>query len=165
MFKCASFIFMPCRHVSFLKIKESYTASSYRCYDPISLHLVGRLVEVHSSPSNEEVWNWWRGLWNKGEDFRYALAGTGWHLLQEMHLDVKQKPVLKLFLTFSLLLLPQVVKRGMAPGGGGEVVFTCPVRKTIKPVQLTEPGKIKRIRGVAYPSQAYFTYLLFIIYE
>ncbi|XP_047425944.1 RNA 3'-terminal phosphate cyclase-like protein isoform X2 [Mugil cephalus] len=44
----------------------------------------------------------------------------------------------------------KVVKRGMAPGGGGEVVFTCPVRRTIKPVQLTEPGKIKRIRGIAY---------------
>uniref|UniRef100_A0A1A7YFG5 RNA terminal phosphate cyclase-like 1 n=1 Tax=Iconisemion striatum TaxID=60296 RepID=A0A1A7YFG5_9TELE len=44
----------------------------------------------------------------------------------------------------------KVVKRGMAPGGGGEVVFTCPVSRTIRPVQLTEPGKIKRIRGVAY---------------
>ncbi|XP_061590290.1 RNA 3'-terminal phosphate cyclase-like protein [Cololabis saira] len=44
----------------------------------------------------------------------------------------------------------KVVKRGMAPGGGGEVVFTCPVHRTIKPVQLTEPGKIKRIRGMAY---------------
>ncbi|XP_029024852.3 RNA 3'-terminal phosphate cyclase-like protein [Betta splendens] len=44
----------------------------------------------------------------------------------------------------------KVVKRGMAPGGGGEVLFTCPVRRTIKPVQLTDPGKIKRIRGVAY---------------
>ncbi|XP_041826849.1 RNA 3'-terminal phosphate cyclase-like protein [Melanotaenia boesemani] len=44
----------------------------------------------------------------------------------------------------------KVVKRGMAPGGGGEVVFSCPVRRTIRPVQLTEPGKIKRIRGVAY---------------
>uniref|UniRef100_A0A8D3DPE6 RNA terminal phosphate cyclase like 1 n=1 Tax=Scophthalmus maximus TaxID=52904 RepID=A0A8D3DPE6_SCOMX len=43
----------------------------------------------------------------------------------------------------------KVVKRGMAPGGGGEVLFTCPVRRTIRPVQLTDPGKIKRIRGVA----------------
>ncbi|XP_077594308.1 RNA 3'-terminal phosphate cyclase-like protein [Stigmatopora nigra] len=43
----------------------------------------------------------------------------------------------------------KVVKRGIAPGGGGEVVFTCPVRKTIRPVHLTDPGKIKRIRGVA----------------
>lgn len=39
----------------------------------------------------------------------------------------------------------------MAPGGGGEVHFSCPVRRTIKPVQLTDPGKIKRIRGIAYP--------------
>ncbi|XP_032394935.1 RNA 3'-terminal phosphate cyclase-like protein [Etheostoma spectabile] len=44
----------------------------------------------------------------------------------------------------------KVVKRGMAPGGGGEVVFTCPVRRTLRPVQLTDPAKIKRIRGVAY---------------
>lgn len=44
----------------------------------------------------------------------------------------------------------KVVKRGMAPGGGGEVVFMCPVRRTIRPVLLTDPGKIKRIRGVAF---------------
>uniref|UniRef100_A0A8C5H1T2 RNA 3'-terminal phosphate cyclase-like protein n=2 Tax=Gouania willdenowi TaxID=441366 RepID=A0A8C5H1T2_GOUWI len=47
----------------------------------------------------------------------------------------------------------KVVKRGMAPGGGGEVVFTCPVRRTIRPIQLTDPGKIKRIRGVAYSAR------------
>ncbi|XP_068608661.1 RNA 3'-terminal phosphate cyclase-like protein isoform X2 [Brachionichthys hirsutus] len=44
----------------------------------------------------------------------------------------------------------KVVKRGMAPGGGGEVIFTCPVSRTIRPLQLIDPGKIKRIRGVAY---------------
>ncbi|KAJ8401953.1 hypothetical protein AAFF_G00375340 [Aldrovandia affinis] len=44
----------------------------------------------------------------------------------------------------------KVVKRGMPPGGGGEVFFSCPVRRTIRPVQLTNPGKIKRIRGTAY---------------
>ncbi|KAF3848933.1 hypothetical protein F7725_015430 [Dissostichus mawsoni] len=43
----------------------------------------------------------------------------------------------------------KVVKRGMAPGGGGEVVFICPTRRTMRPVQLTDPGKIKRIRGMA----------------
>lgn len=57
-------------------------------------------------------------------------------------------------LTFGFFSLShQVVKRGMAPGGGGEVVFSCPACKSLKPVQLTDPGKIKRIRGVAYPSQ------------
>ncbi|XP_076139851.1 RNA 3'-terminal phosphate cyclase-like protein isoform X1 [Alosa pseudoharengus] len=44
----------------------------------------------------------------------------------------------------------KVTKRGMAPGGGGEVLFTCPVKRTIRPVQLSDPGKIKRIRGTAY---------------
>ncbi|KAM8963665.1 RNA 3'-terminal phosphate cyclase-like protein isoform 2-T2 [Lycaon pictus] len=44
----------------------------------------------------------------------------------------------------------KVVRRGMPPGGGGEVFFSCPVRKVLKPIQLTDPGKIKRIRGTAY---------------
>lgn len=59
-------------------------------------------------------------------------------------------PVMKKFGIDGEALDLKVVKRGMAPGGGGEVVFTCPVRKTVRPVQLSEPGKIKRIRGVAY---------------
>lgn len=45
----------------------------------------------------------------------------------------------------------QILRRGMPPSGGGEVLFSCPVRKVLKPVQLTDPGKIKRIRGMAYP--------------
>uniref|UniRef100_A0A8C1PRJ0 RNA terminal phosphate cyclase-like 1 n=1 Tax=Cyprinus carpio TaxID=7962 RepID=A0A8C1PRJ0_CYPCA len=38
----------------------------------------------------------------------------------------------------------------MAPAGGGEVLFSCPVRRSMKPVQFTEPGKIKRIQGTAF---------------
>uniref|UniRef100_A0A673WV71 RNA 3'-terminal phosphate cyclase-like protein n=2 Tax=Salmo trutta TaxID=8032 RepID=A0A673WV71_SALTR len=59
-------------------------------------------------------------------------------------------PVMKKFGIDGEGLELKVVKRGMAPGGGGEVLFTCPVRKTLRPVQLSEPGKIKRIRGIAY---------------
>mmetsp|Transcript_8477 Transcript_8477/g.10716 ORF Transcript_8477/g.10716 Transcript_8477/m.10716 type:complete len:398 (-) Transcript_8477:39-1232(-) len=42
----------------------------------------------------------------------------------------------------------KVNRRGAAPLGGGEVVFTCPIIKEINvPLDLTEPGKIKRVRG------------------
>ncbi|XP_015782470.1 RNA 3'-terminal phosphate cyclase-like protein [Tetranychus urticae] len=42
-----------------------------------------------------------------------------------------------------------VVSRGMPPNGGGKVFFKCPIRNTIKPINLLKPGKIKRIRGLA----------------
>lgn len=38
----------------------------------------------------------------------------------------------------------------MLPFGGGEVIFKCPVRKHLRPVQLTDSGMVKRIRGTAY---------------
>ena len=38
----------------------------------------------------------------------------------------------------------------MLPLGGGEIYFTCPVRKTLRPIQLHDKGMVKRIRGVAY---------------
>ncbi|XP_074604648.1 RNA terminal phosphate cyclase 1 [Brevipalpus obovatus] len=43
----------------------------------------------------------------------------------------------------------KVISRGMPPNGGGQVLFKCPIRNTIKPIQLLESGKIKRIRGTA----------------
>ncbi|PSN55155.1 RNA 3'-terminal phosphate cyclase-like protein [Blattella germanica] len=59
-------------------------------------------------------------------------------------------PVLKRFLVVDDGLELKITKRGMAPEGGGEVVFKCPVRKQLKPIQLMDQGKIKRIRGTAY---------------
>jgi len=59
-------------------------------------------------------------------------------------------PVLKRFLVVNDGLALNITKRGMAPEGGGEVVFKCPVRKQLKPIQLVDQGKVKRIRGVAY---------------
>ncbi|XP_063919917.1 probable RNA 3'-terminal phosphate cyclase-like protein isoform X2 [Zophobas morio] len=44
----------------------------------------------------------------------------------------------------------KVTKRGMLPLGGGEVIFKCPVRKQLRPVQLLDSGMVKRIRGTAF---------------
>jgi RNA 3'-terminal phosphate cyclase-like protein len=42
----------------------------------------------------------------------------------------------------------QVTRRGAAPLGGGRVTFACPIVKEIPaPIDLTEFGKIKRVRG------------------
>ncbi len=47
----------------------------------------------------------------------------------------------------------KVLKRGAPPKGGGEVVFTCPCVRQLKPIDLTEEGFVKRIRGVAYATR------------
>lgn len=45
------------------------------------------------------------------------------------------------------------IRRGMRPGGGGKVHFTCPVRRSLTAFQWLDSGQIKRIRGVAYTSR------------
>lgn len=44
----------------------------------------------------------------------------------------------------------RIKKRGAPPGGGGEVQFLCPVVKQVKTLNFVEPGRIKRIRGIAH---------------
>lgn len=68
-------------------------------------------------------------------------------------LKVTAVPLMKRFGINGDSLEIKVVKRGMAPGGGGEVHFSCPVSRSMKPVQLTEAGKIKRIRGTAFSAR------------
>lgn len=41
-------------------------------------------------------------------------------------------------------------KRGAPPLGGGEVVLSLPIVREVRPVQLTDSAKVKRVRGVAY---------------
>lgn len=43
----------------------------------------------------------------------------------------------------------RVVQRAAAPLGGGKVHFSCPIVKQFQPIDFTDPGKIKRIRGTA----------------
>ncbi|NXX96444.1 RCL1 protein, partial [Centropus bengalensis] len=59
-------------------------------------------------------------------------------------------PLLKRFGIDGESLEIKINRRGMPPKGGGEIVFACPVRKVLQPIQFTDPGKIKRIRGTAY---------------
>jgi RNA 3'-terminal phosphate cyclase-like protein len=47
----------------------------------------------------------------------------------------------------------KVLSRGMHPGGGGEVLFTCPVKRSLKSMQWRSPGRVKRIRGIAHASR------------
>ncbi|KAL1917747.1 uncharacterized protein VTP21DRAFT_3581 [Calcarisporiella thermophila] len=57
-------------------------------------------------------------------------------------------PQLKLFGVEDGLEL-RITKRGAPPLGGGEVRFVCPITKAFRPTQFTDPGRIKRIRGIA----------------
>ncbi|PPQ77509.1 hypothetical protein CVT25_011306 [Psilocybe cyanescens] len=44
----------------------------------------------------------------------------------------------------------RIKRRGATPGGGGEVQFMCPIVKQVKTINFVDPGRIKRIRGVAH---------------
>ena len=44
----------------------------------------------------------------------------------------------------------KINKRGALPLGGGQVTFTCPIVRALKPVQFIDQGLVKRIRGIAY---------------
>eukprot|EP00658_Telonema_sp_P-2_P021999 TRINITY_DN1877_c0_g1_i1.p1 TRINITY_DN1877_c0_g1~~TRINITY_DN1877_c0_g1_i1.p1 ORF type:complete len:368 (-),score=94.76 TRINITY_DN1877_c0_g1_i1:148-1251(-) len=44
----------------------------------------------------------------------------------------------------------KIKRRGSAPEGGGEVIFKCPNVKELKPIDLVNETKIRRIRGIAF---------------
>jgi RNA 3'-terminal phosphate cyclase-like protein len=51
------------------------------------------------------------------------------------------------------LLTLQVKKRGARPQGGGQVDFTCATVRQLTPIDWTDPGLVKRVRGVAYSTK------------
>lgn len=47
----------------------------------------------------------------------------------------------------------KVEKRGAPPNGGGQVFFRCVPVRSLKPINCTDDGRIKRIRGIAYSTR------------
>mmetsp|Transcript_26188 Transcript_26188/g.36162 ORF Transcript_26188/g.36162 Transcript_26188/m.36162 type:complete len:361 (+) Transcript_26188:211-1293(+) len=47
----------------------------------------------------------------------------------------------------------RIVRRGAKPLGGGQVVVSIPVVRSLKPVHLLDAGLVKRVRGVAYSTR------------
>lgn len=86
---------------------------------------LGRYFADSDSPSLAVVWHFW---WI-GTQGNYHNTDGEWpvHL---MYLKIK--------------------RRGASPGGGGEVQFLCPIVKQVKTLNFVDPGKIKRIRGIAW---------------
>ncbi|XP_065183413.1 RNA 3'-terminal phosphate cyclase-like protein [Sycon ciliatum] len=66
--------------------------------------------------------------------------------------DVILKAMLPLFKHFMITekLDMKVVHRGAPPNGGGQIVFTCPIVRHLRAASLLKPGRVKRIRGLAY---------------
>ena len=74
----------------------------------------------------------------------FDLIGVFWKLSSQIITSIR---IIQVYNVFVL----QVIKRGSAPDGGGEVLFTCPCKQKLRPLQFTDPGKVKRVRGIAYP--------------
>ncbi|KAI6196324.1 putative RNA 3'-terminal phosphate cyclase-like protein [Aphelenchoides besseyi] len=59
-------------------------------------------------------------------------------------------PVFNKFILDDEALAIKINARGFSTEGGGEVVFTSPVVKKLRPVKRLNPGKVRKIRGLAY---------------
>lgn len=62
-------------------------------------------------------------------------------------------PILKRFFLVDDGLELKIQRRGSAPGGGGQVLFRCPIRRSLRAQQFLDQGKIKRIRGIAWATR------------
>lgn len=47
-----------------------------------------------------------------------------------------------------LASMVQINRRGAPPKGGGEILFRCPVVRSLKPCSLLNAGKVTKIRGI-----------------
>lgn len=59
----------------------------------------------------------------------------------------------------------KINKRGAIPLGGGQVTFTCPIVRSLKPVQFIDQGLVKRIRGIAYGMLSLYHIYLYLSFS
>jgi len=134
------------------KVEVNETGSSL-CYQPGSL--VGGRVD-HQCSLSRGVGYWLEPILCLApfckDPLQLSLSGVTNHQLDPSPDIIKSSclPILRKFLLDDTGLELTIKKRGVAPGGGGLVVFRCPVKKSVRSVQVLEQGKIKRIRGVAW---------------
>ena len=82
--------------------------------------------------------------------FRLSLTGLTSHA-EDTSIDIIRTVFVKIISMFGVTegVDLKIMKRGSPPLGGGEVSFTCPVVSTLQNVDLSDPGRVKRIRGIA----------------
>lgn len=82
--------------------------------------------------------------------FKLTLTGVT-NDTQDVSVDILRTVNVKLLKLFNIDegVELKIKKRGAPPLGGGEVYFTCPIVNSVPAIQLTEEGRIKRIRGIA----------------
>ena len=84
------------------------------------------------------------------EPIRAKLRGVT-NCLDEVSVDYIKHTSLKILNRAGILsgLEVKIVSRGAKPLGGGEVVFSCPVVRKLKPLHWLESGLVKKVRGIA----------------
>lgn len=72
---------------------------------------------------------------------------------EDLSIDVLRTVTAPLLAKFGVEMDIKTQKKGMPPLGGGQVHFTAQNVRELRPVQLTEEGKVKKVRGIGYSTR------------
>ncbi|KRY68972.1 RNA 3'-terminal phosphate cyclase-like protein, partial [Trichinella pseudospiralis] len=65
-------------------------------------------------------------------------------------------PVMRRFMFDAEGLDLKIVKRGLNPNGNGEILFTCPISRQLRPVQIENMGKVRKASVKHFLNDVYF---------
>lgn len=69
----------------------------------------------------------------------------------DLSVDTLRAVTLPLLQNFGLYGVTLAVRRrGVPPKGGGEVLLSCPVVRSLVPIHVTEEGLVRRVRGTVF---------------